>query len=71
MTLVDLMSSGSLDHGLDEDNEGLLDDEELQIIKDAGIIPRLSKGRENGRRKPKHIVFVDNEEEGSSILLPG
>jgi len=70
MALADLMTPGSLHHGVGVEPEGELDDEELQILKDAGIISRPSKGKGKGRRKPKHIVFVDNEDEGTSIHSP-
>jgi hypothetical protein len=49
----------------DDDDTGL-DEDELEILKDAGIISRPSKTRK--RRSPqylaKHVVFVENEEEG-------
>ena len=53
-------------HESDDDNDAGLDEDELEILKDAGIIARLSKTRK--RRLPqhqgKHVVFVENEEEG-------
>jgi hypothetical protein len=40
-----------------------LGEDELEILKGAGIISRSqSKGRGN---KPTHIIFVDDEEEGT------
>ncbi|KAF5384874.1 hypothetical protein D9615_001335 [Tricholomella constricta] len=55
--MADLLKSSSIDEAKDD-----LDEEELQILTDAGIISESSSSR-SGRRKPKHIVFVDNEEE--------
>ena len=49
----------------DDDNAGL-DEDELEILKDAGIIARPSKTRKrrSSRYQAKHVVFVENEEEG-------
>ena len=43
-----------------------LDEGELEILKDAGIIGRSSKTRKRrlSRHRGKHVVFVENEEEG-------
>ncbi|KAG6817733.1 hypothetical protein H0H87_004524 [Tephrocybe sp. NHM501043] len=59
--MADLMKPGLLD----EEAETELQEEELQTLVDAGIISARS-GR-SGRRKGKHIVFVDNETEGTPI----
>ena len=40
-----------------------LDAQELEVLKEAGIIAGSSKGR---RRRSKHVVFVDNQEQGLS-----
>ena len=53
-------------HDGDDDDAGL-GEEELEILRDAGIIAGPSKARKQRRssRPPtKHIVFVENEEEG-------
>ncbi|KAG6866054.1 hypothetical protein C0991_009151 [Blastosporella zonata] len=55
--MADLMKPGLLDKEAEND----LDEEELQTLMDAGIISAQS-GR-SGRRKGKHIVFVDNAAE--------
>ena len=59
MAMADLLKSDLLGEAVDS-----LDEEECQILGDAGIIS-LPKGR----RKGKHIVFVENEEEGMVPLL--
>ncbi|GLB35943.1 putative U3 small nucleolar RNA-associated protein 11 [Lyophyllum shimeji] len=56
--MADLLKPPSL--GEDEDG---LDEEEIQILTDAGIISGASGRSKPGRRRPKHIVFVDNEKE--------
>jgi len=45
----------------DDDDTGL-DEDELQILKDAGIISRSSKTRRSPQHLAKHVVFVENEE---------
>ncbi|RDB28757.1 putative U3 small nucleolar RNA-associated protein 11 [Hypsizygus marmoreus] len=55
--LADLLKPGSLEREGADDG---LDDEELEILTEAGIISGQTK---SSRRKPKHIIFVDNEEE--------
>jgi hypothetical protein len=44
--------------------EDYLDETELEILRKAGIISRT----EGKGKKPQHIVFVDNEEEGECHL---
>jgi len=50
--------------GGDDDDAGL-EEEELEILRNAGIIAGQSKTRKrrSSRRSPKHTVFVENEEE--------
>lgn len=68
MALADLIKPGSLDHTPDDDQtEDELDDEELRILRDAGVISANEKGK--GRRKPKHIVFVDSNDQGILFAL--
>ena len=52
-------------HESDDDDAGL-DEDELEILKDAGIIarPLKTRKRKSSRYQAKHIVFVENEEEG-------
>ncbi|KAJ7361511.1 u3 small nucleolar RNA-associated protein 11 [Mycena albidolilacea] len=54
--MADLMKPGGLEN--DEDIEELEPDE-IETLQDAGIIPK----RKGKGRAPKHIVFVDNEDE--------
>jgi len=56
MAMADLLKSDLLGEAIDH-----LDEEECQILGDAGII---SQRKPKGRRKSNHIVFVENEEEG-------
>lgn len=65
MTLADLLKPGSLEHGGATDE---LDEEELQILSDAGIISGSSQAKPS-RRRSQHIVFVDNEEQGMLFLV--
>jgi hypothetical protein len=62
--LADLVNSISLDQELD--NTAELDEDELRILRNAGVISEPSN-RKGKRRKhpPKHIVFVENDEEGA------
>ncbi len=50
----------------DGDGDVGLDEEELEILRDAGIIAGPSKTRKRRSSRPpaKHIIFVENEEEG-------
>jgi U3 small nucleolar RNA-associated protein 11 len=53
-------------HQAEDDDPGL-DEEELEILREAGVIAGPSKvGRKGISLQPqaKHIVFVENEEEG-------
>ena len=50
-----------------EDDEASLDEEELEILREAGVIMGPSKAgskRRSSQLQAKHIVFVENEEEG-------
>ena len=62
--LADLIAP-HLSKGADVDGglEGGLEDEELDILREAGIISGKFSGRAP-KRSTKHIVFVDNESEG-------
>ena len=50
----------------DEDDDASLGEEELEILRDAGVIavPSKTRKRRPSRTPAKHIVFVENEEEG-------
>jgi|ERR1700722_4676914 len=68
-TLADLVKPGSLDRKTTDegDNDNDLDDNELRILHDAGIVSGSNiKGQGRGK-PPKHIVFVDNEQAGAYI----
>ena len=58
MAMADLMKPGSMVQSDDGFNE--LDEEETKILTEAGIISGSTN--QKLRRKPKHIVFVENEE---------
>ncbi len=50
-----------------EDDDGDLDEGELEILREAGVIAGPSKvghKRRSSRPQAKHIVFVENEQEG-------
>jgi U3 small nucleolar RNA-associated protein 11 len=52
----------------DDDDDAGLDEEELEILRDAGIIAgpsKVGRKRKSSRSGAKHIVFVENEEEGT------
>lgn len=54
-----------------EDDDASLDEEELEILREAGVITGPSKvGRKRRSSQPraKHIVFVENEEEAQQYL---
>ncbi|KAJ7446427.1 u3 small nucleolar RNA-associated protein 11 [Mycena galericulata] len=57
MTMADLMKPGALENDSDVED---LDPQEIETLENAGIIPKR-KGK--GRAQPKHIVFVQNEDE--------
>jgi U3 small nucleolar RNA-associated protein 11 len=63
--LADLVKPG-LRGAQDEEGDDL-DDEERQILMDAGIISAGPSGSTKARPSPKHIVFVETEEEGESF----
>ena len=55
-----------------EDDDDELEESELQILREAGVIaPDSSKRRRKSfkKRKPKHLVFVDTPEQGMSQEL--
>ena len=54
-----------------EDDDASLDEEELEILREAGVIAGPSKVGRKGRSlqaQAKHIVFVENEKEGMDGL---
>lgn len=47
---------------LDQTAAGELDEDELEILRAAGIV---SSARSKGKGKPRHIVFVEDDAAGS------
>ena len=66
--LADLVKPRHFNTDNDDDSavEDDLDEDELQILRDAGVI-YFSRSKGSGN-KSKHIVFVDDEQEGAHIL---
>ncbi|KAI0039097.1 u3 small nucleolar RNA-associated protein 11 [Auriscalpium vulgare] len=62
--LADLLRPGSLG-GLDESDEDELDEEDLKILQDAGVIagPSKSSARKKGGVPARRIVFAESAEE--------
>lgn len=58
------MSLADLVKPLGEEDIDELAEEEIEILQDAHIIPQPSKGK--ARQNPRHIVFVDTLEDGTS-----
>lgn len=56
-----------------EDDEEGLQEEELEILREAGLIAARSSGkpkrRKSTRGTPKHIVFAEDEAEGMFLHL--
>ena len=68
-TIADLLGASSLDGGEDAAMNDL-DDEELDILRKAGVIAGSSSSTKRTRKArppPKHIVFADTDEQG---MLP-
>ncbi|KAI0068179.1 small-subunit processome [Artomyces pyxidatus] len=66
-TLADLLRPGSLD--LAAEDQETLDDEELEILREAGVIAGPSNTR--NRSKPsssKHLIFAETEEEARQCV---
>ncbi|KAH9178733.1 u3 small nucleolar RNA-associated protein 11 [Lactarius sanguifluus] len=65
--LADLFVPSTKDnvHESEDDDDMGLDEDELEILKDAGVVVRSSKTRKRrpSRHQAKHVVFVENEEE--------
>ncbi|KAF8578992.1 u3 small nucleolar RNA-associated protein 11 [Ramaria rubella] len=76
--LVDLMTPGRVggeDDPTGIEVEGTLDDEDLEVLRTAGILSSTkAKGdkqrRKSSRTKSRHIVFVSHEDELCSYKLP-
>ncbi|KAI0285297.1 small-subunit processome [Russula aff. rugulosa BPL654] len=68
--LADLFVPGlTVDVHQAEDDEAGLDEEELEILREAGVITGPSKaGSTSSQLQAKHIVFVENEEEARQYL---
>ncbi|KAH8099289.1 u3 small nucleolar RNA-associated protein 11 [Cristinia sonorae] len=68
-TIADLLGSRTLD-GNDYGEHNDLDEEELEILHDAGIIARpstTSRRSKSKRPAPKHIVFAESEEQARTL----
>ncbi|KIP10113.1 hypothetical protein PHLGIDRAFT_115748 [Phlebiopsis gigantea 11061_1 CR5-6] len=53
------------------DDEEELDEEELQVLRDADIIASISTSKRHRRRsRAKHIVFTEDEEQGRQYTPP-
>lgn len=68
--LANLLSEPSTDDaGADE-----LDDQELEVLREAGVLPPAPGGRRARRKthskKGKHIVFAADPDEGTSTFVP-
>lgn len=64
-TLADLFTS------VDEDDENALEEDELEVLRDAGVLagPSGSGSRKSRSKKTKHIVFAENEREGRFLYM--
>ncbi|OSD03204.1 small-subunit processome [Trametes coccinea BRFM310] len=62
MQLADLLKPGSLEA---EDDAEELDEQELEVLREAGVIPPESKKarRKSHSKKGKHVLFAESEEE--------
>jgi len=60
MTVADLVKPGSLDDKVSYQ----LDEREIETLKDAGVFSGPSRGSSR-KQTPKHVVFVENDEQGS------
>lgn len=58
--MADLVSPALLGGDDDEEEEGL-EEAEIETLKEAGLISRKKGGNP---RKSKHIVFVENADQG-------
>ena len=56
---------------LDEDDEDMLDEAELQVLREAGIIAAQPSKRRRKYMKPKakHIIFTVEDEEDGAVHL--
>ncbi|KIJ29335.1 hypothetical protein M422DRAFT_214984 [Sphaerobolus stellatus SS14] len=75
--LVDLITPGKIaGEGGEEDGENALDDEDIQVLQDAGVFATGSsknKGkahRKSTDSKPKHVIFVSSADEAQSYKYP-
>ena len=49
---------------MDEEDEEELDEAELDILREAGILPKAQPSKRRRRPAAKHIVFAEDEDEG-------
>ena len=52
----------------DDDGDDELEETELDVLRQAGVIQASQKSK-RPNRSTKHLIFVDNEEEGKKNLL--
>lgn len=69
--LVDLVTPERAINDDSEEENDELDEEEAKTLREAGILPEPSKGKQKGKAKAKsnHIIFVDDAWQGMSYYL--
>lgn len=65
--LIDLIAPLLLKE-VDDADEEELNETELDVLRQAGIIPP-SKASKKSKRSVKHFIFVDSEEEGAFLRV--
>jgi len=74
--LADLMTPGKVgtDDVEEEYDEDDFDEEDVQVLQDAGVLPSSSSSRSGKRReserKSKHVLFVSNPDEARNYKPP-
>ncbi|KAH8119897.1 u3 small nucleolar RNA-associated protein 11 [Phellopilus nigrolimitatus] len=66
--LADLIAPHLLSNG-EEGDDDKLEDEELDVLRQAGIIQESKSSKRKSKQASKHIIFVDNEDEASEKTL--
>ncbi|KAF8640640.1 hypothetical protein AX17_000297 [Amanita inopinata Kibby_2008] len=62
MEMIDLVRPEALGEG----DEETLDPQDLDVLREAGILPTAKKGKT--RRKANHLVFMDNKRDATEYL---
>jgi hypothetical protein len=52
----------------EEAEEDALDEEELVVLREAGVIAKSDQKRNRRKSKAGHIVFADSEEQGLTCI---